>query len=144
MDSAIAVALSWSLNPPSAMSVPSTAARAQPPFSSLPAALEKGVGLQSPRRRYRVRTLAPHRKEKKLTSGGRRGMWSTIKTTTTATRIVRPRRQHPRSGKKKATGRRTYGCSMTVKCTTGSHGSTSRVGAPKCGAICSSRHLSND
>jgi hypothetical protein len=143
VDSAIAVALSWSLNLPSAVSVPSIAARTQPPFPSLPAAPEKGVGLQSPRRGYRVRTLAPHRKGKKLTSGGGRGMWSTIKTTTTATRIVRPRRQHPRRGGKKATGR-TYGYSMTAKCTPGSRGSASRAGVPKCGAVRSSRHLSND
>jgi hypothetical protein len=144
VDSAIAVALSWSLNLPSAMSVPSTAARAQPPFPSLPAAPEKGVGLQSPRRGYRIRTLAPHRKGKKLTSGGGRGMWLTIKTTTIATRTVRPRRQHPRRGKKKATRRRTYGCSMTAKCTPGSRGSASRTGVPKCRAVRSSRHLSND
>jgi hypothetical protein len=144
VDSAIAVALSWSLNLPSAVSVLSTAARAQPPFPSLLAAPEKGVGLQSPRRGYRVRTLAPHQKGKKLTSGGGRGMWSTIKTTTTATRTVRPRRQHRQRGKKKATGRRTYGCSMTAKCTPGSCSSASRAGVPKCGAVCSSCHLSND
>jgi hypothetical protein len=143
VDSAIAVALSWSLNLPSVVSVPSTAARAQPPFPSLPVAPEKGVGLQSPRRGYRVRMLAPHRKKKKLALGDGRGMWSTIKTTTTATRTVRPHRQHPRRGEKKATGR-TYKFSITAKCTPSSRGSASRASVPKCGAVRSSRHLSND